>query len=337
MDLFEPTVLGRVPVRNHFVRSATYEGKAALDGSPTPEIEALYAQLAEGKAGMLITSYTHIAPYEQPRMNQLGMYEDRLVDAFRPLVEHVHECGGAMAMQLVHGSNWGQGHPESALILGPSKNVHPDSGLVSTAATQEHIDRVVELFAKAAGRAKQAGFDAVQLHGAHDYLLSQFMSPLLNHRDDDYGGSLEGRFRLTEQVYRAVRSEVGDGYPVWIKMNSSDELPGGLDTQGFLWMAERLAAQGIDCIEVSGNRWKSHAKEERAYYKDAAGRLVQRLAMAAPDSPARNTDVILTGGLRTLEECLAIERECGVRFFGMARPLLKDPAYIKKLHQGTLA
>ena len=162
----------------------------------------------------------------------------------------------------------------------------------------------------------------MQIHVAHGYQLSQWISPLLNRREDEYGGSPLARFRIVEEIYYAVRERVGD-FPVWMKINSTDEAEGGLDIPDFLEMGKRAAQIGYDCIEVSGNRWRTHSDDERAYYLDAAVSLAE-----VTDVP-----VILTGGLREYEMMEKISRETKVNLFGFSRPLLKDPDFIKKLER----
>lgn len=319
-DPFQPACISGLEVPNHFVRSATYMGLADDAGAPTEQTQRVWLDLAKGGVGTIITSYTHIAAYEQPRPRQLGIYTDALIDAYRPVVRAVHEAGAKIIMQIVHGSSWGQADPAHARILGPSALPHPDSGLVPQEMTEQDIQDVVRLFAQAARRVKAAGFDGVQIHSAHDYLLSQFISPLSNRRTDAYGGSVQNRFRMLGQVYDAVRAEVG-AFPVWVKINSSDEQPGGLTVDDFLYMAGELAARGIDAVEVSGNRWARHAADDRRYYFDAARRLAD-----AVDVP-----VILTGGLRTRADLDYVAAHSRIRFFGFARPLLKDPAFVQTL------
>lgn len=319
-DPFQPARISSLEVPNHFVRSATYMGLADDDGAPTERTQQIWVGLARGGVGTIITSYTHIAGYEQPRPRQLGIHNDALIDAYRPVVRAVHNAGAKIVMQIVHGSSWGQADPAHARIFGPSPLPHPDSGLVSQEMTVQDIQDVVALFAQAARRVKAAGFDGVQIHSAHDYLLSQFISPLCNKRMDAYGGSVQNRFRFLGQVYDAVRTEVGD-FPVWVKINSSDEQPGGLTEDDFLYMAGRLAERGIDAVEVSGNRWSSHPTGDSRYYFEAARRLAERT-----DVP-----VILTGGLRTRADVDYVAAHSRIRFFGFARPLLKDPAFVQTL------
>ena len=321
MNLFDTVYIGSLKVRNHFLRSATYEGKADPDGSPNEEITRIYRELAEGGIGTIITSYTYIADYEKPADNQLGIYSDELTDKYRAVTEAAHSGGSKIIMQLVHGSSCKQADPDNARIIGPSAIAHPDSGLTPKEMSISDIADMAELFAKAAARAKDAGFDGVQIHAAHGYQLSQWITPIFNRRNDEYGGSALNRFRIISDVYCAIREAVGEEFPVWIKINSSDEVPGGIAMEDFLEMGREAARIGIDAIEVSGNRWKFHPEKDRAYYKEAAVRLAELI-----DKP-----VILTGGLRELAQLEEISRSSKVNLFGFSRPLITDPGFISTL------
>lgn len=321
MSLFEKTHIGQLEVKNHFIRSATYEGKATIDGRPTEAIIELYEKLAKGNIGTIITSYSYITEYEQPAKNQLGIYCDDLIEDYRKLVDRIHDCGSKIVMQIVHGSSSRQSFPDQAKIIGPSAIAHETTGIIPKEMSKEDILSVVDLFVKAAKRVQEAGFDGVQIHCAHGYFLSQFISPLYNHRSDEYGGCAENRIRIVQEVYHAIRKEVGKDYPIWIKINCSDEVPHGLTVQDFIKMAQILVKDGIDVIEVSGNAWKNHRPEESAYYKDAAIELSELV----------NIPIILTGGLKSLDDILPIYNNTKVQFFGFARPLMKDPNFINKL------
>ena len=323
MNLFDKVKIRNMEAANHFVRSATYEGKATEDGYPTKETRQIYERLAKGGVGVIITSYTYITDYEQPQKNQLGIYSDKMIAAYKELTDVIHQYDSKIVMQIVHGSSWGQGYPERARILGPSVVKHPTSGLISEQMTKEDIVQTIKYFADAAGRVKAAGFDGVQIHCAHSYLLSHFISPLFNMRTDEYGGSVENRIRIVREIYQAIRRIVGTDYPVWIKMNSTDEVPGGLVVEDFLEMAKLLADDGIDCIEVSGDKWSTHKTDERAYYKEGAMRL----------SKLVHTPVILTGGLRELSDLESIYKNSNVALFGFARPFIKNPEFLKTLYR----
>lgn len=321
MELFESTRIGQLEVKNHFIRSATYEGKATEDGKVTPQIKSLYEDFALGQVGTIITSYTYISDYEQPAKNQLGIYKDELIDDWKDVIEKVHQQGSKMIMQIVHGSSLSQGYPDKAKVLGPSAIKHPKSDIIPQEMSLQDIQNVIQLFVEAGKRVKKAGFDGVQIHCAHGYLLAQFISPLFNKRQDNYGGSVENRVRIVVEIYRAMRKALGDDYPIWIKMNLSDEQVDGLTNDDFIKMAKILSHEGIDAIEISGEGWNTHSVSDCAYFKDVAMKLSQKI----------KTPLILTGGLRTLEDILPIYEHSHVQFFGFARPFIRNHHFIKSL------
>ncbi|MDO4649735.1 MAG: NADH:flavin oxidoreductase [Eubacteriales bacterium] len=319
MHLFRETTIGGIKARNHFIRSATGEGKATEDGYPTEQIKNVYVNIAKNEVGVIVTSLTSVAGYEQASRNQLSIDRDEMITAYREVTDAVHAEGGKIVMQLFHGSSTSQAYPYNAKILGPSAIPNPYSGLIPKEMTEGDMNEVSRLFADAAVRAKKAGFDGVQLHGAHSCLLSQFLSPVYNRRTDQYGGSRENRYRFAGQVYQSVREAVGNDYPVWIKLDSTDGYADGLSAKDFVWTSRQLADAGMDAIEVSG---MVHLRLYRgAYYREAA-------EMAADQISA---DVILTGGVRSLEDMQDICNESKVQFFGMSRPFLSYPDYILRL------
>lgn len=306
MELFNEINIGNLKMKNHFVRSATFEGKATEDGRPTKQIQNLYESLARANVGTIITSYSYISDYEQPNKNQLGIYKDELINDYKKITDTVHQYNSKIIMQIVHGSSNGQGYKDIAKILGPSAIEHPTSKIVPKEMTQEDINSVIQLFVEAGKRVKAAGFDGVQIHCAHGYLLAQFISPIFNHRTDTYGGSVENRLRIVLEIYYAMRKELGD-FPIWIKMNSSDEEDNGLTNDDFIEMAKLLSLAGIDAIEISGNKWNTHKLNERAYYKDVAMKLSEMI----------DTPIILTGGLREMKDILPIYNHSHVQFFDL--------------------
>lgn len=317
--LFEETNIGSIHVRNHFLRSATAEGEATDRGYPTGKIKNYYIELAKSGIGTIITSYAYIADYEQPSKNQLGIFSNEHIPYYKEITKAVHENNGKIVMQIVHGSSLSQANMQEAKILGPSAVKNYRSGVMPKEMTVKDFADVKQLFVDAALRVKKSGFDGVQIHVAHGYLLSQFLSPILNSRTDEYGGSWENRIRYILEICHEVKQTVGD-FPVWVKINSSDEVEGGLTSEDFLKMAEVLANY-VDAIEVSGDGWPRHSEDERAYYKDAAIELAKKI-----DIP-----VILTGGLREKVDIEDISENSKVNLFGFSRPLIKDINFLDTL------
>ena len=319
--LYEPTKIGSIPVQNHFIRSATLEG-LSQDGYPSPPIIDMYKKLSEGKIGLIITSYTRIAEYEQSKAGQLAIYDDKFIPSYKQMTDIIHNLGSKIVMQIVHGSSLNI-YTEKPLILGPSPVVNPMTKRVPKEMTIDEIKTVIKLFAEAALRVKKSGFDGVQIHVAHGYLLSQFISPYFNKRRDEYGGSVENRVRIVREVVRAIREKVGNEYPLWVKINSWDEMEKGkgLEIEDFLKMSEMLSKDGVDVFEISGLMGYHHPEYERAYYKEGAMRLAEII-----DKP-----VICTGGLKNRSDVEDIYLNSKVEFFGFSRGLLKNPNFIETL------
>jgi 2,4-dienoyl-CoA reductase-like NADH-dependent reductase (Old Yellow Enzyme family) len=199
---------------------------------------------------------------------------------------------------------------------------------------EKEIARIVAAFGAAARRAKEWGFDGIQLHGAHGYLLNQFFSPLTNRREDRYGGSLEGRTRFAREVVGAVRAAVGATFPVMIKLNASDHLPGGLEVDEALQIARILEQAGIDAMEISAGtgasgkrgpaRERIKTREDEAYHLEYARRF--KAALACP--------VMVVGGFRSLEVAEAAIEKQGLDFVALSRPLIREPGLPNRWRSG---
>ena len=315
--LFEQLEIGALRGRNRVVRAATYEALATEDGRATPELLAVYEQLAEGGAGTIIAGYAHVMRDEQPNPRMLGIYDDSFVPEYRQLVDAVHARGAAIVSQIVYGGSATRLNPPSERILGPSAVANPKTGIVPVEATLDDLRDLAEAFAAAARRAQEAGFDAVELHAAHGYLLSQFLNPLLNQRTDTYGGSLENRVRLVLEVLDAVHAVVGPDFPVLVKLNSSDGVEGGLTEEDSLRAARLMVEHGAAGIEVSG-AWRDCNVREfggEPFFASYARRLAREV-----DVP-----VILTGGNRNVAAMERLATEDGIAAFGLCRPLICEP------------
>lgn len=323
INLFKFTNIGNLETKNHFLRSATADNNAADNGHLTDALKKQYLDFAKGGVGTIITGYAYISEMEKAEKKMIGIYDDSFISEYKELTDIVHKAGSKIIMQIVYGGSFSQANPENKNVWGPSAIKHPRSGITPIEMTKDDINKLIEYFVSAARRVKSSGFDGVQIHVAHGYLLSQFLSPLFNKRSDEYGGNIENRARIVMEVYNAIRKEVGDDYPIWVKINSSDETDGGLSTEESFTVPKMLSDAGIDAIEISGGEWRKHKVNERNYYKDAAIELSKRIP----------TPIILTGGNRELNAMQEIAQNSNVKFFGFARPLMIDPNYINKLEK----
>ncbi len=318
--LFEGFTIGSMHLKNRFVRSATFETLGDYKGHPLPELTQVYERLADGDVGLIITGYMYVAPDEQPNPRMVGLCDDAVMPALKFLTNAVHDHGSCIVAQLVYGGSATRLDPPSPHIIGPSAIENPSTGITPVEATQEDINYLIDCFASAAGRAKDAGYDGAEMHVAHGYVLSQFLNPLLNHRSDAYGGSIENRARISCEIIDAARQVVGPDFPLLVKLNSSDGIAGGLTEDDSLKAAQLFVQHGIDAVEVSGT-WQPLAIEDfenEPFFEEYACRLV----------PMIDVPVILTGGNRRIDVMERLVNENGIAAFGLSRPLLCEPDLI---------
>ena len=326
--IFDSTNLGSIELSNRHVRSATWEGLADPDGRMTPDLMRIYEDLADGGVGLIISSYLYVQQIGKQSLGQIGVYSDDLIPGLSDLAAAVHDRGGKLVGQIVH-----CGGQADRRLNGGHQPVAPSAvdsegySMTPRELSGGEIETVISDFAAAARRLQTAGFDGVQLHGAHGYLLAQFLSAIRNRRTDEYGGSLVNRSRFYLEVYRAVRSEVGPDFPVMIKISASDFVEGSTTEEDSCYLASALAAEGIDAIEVSGGKPGSTkigaARPNIRETKDEAYFLPQAEAIrrAAPAVP-----LMLVGGVRSPEVIEQILEQGTADYFSMCRPLIREPS-----------
>jgi 2,4-dienoyl-CoA reductase-like NADH-dependent reductase (Old Yellow Enzyme family) len=333
--LFEATTLNGMTLKNRFIRSATAEGMATEEGEATPRLINLIAELAEGGVGLIVTGHTYVTKRGQATPWQLGIYDDKLIPGLRKIVDAVHEREGKIIAQLAHAGIRANTRLTGETPVAPSAI----EGLVNVPVQEmalEDINATINAFGDAAERALKAGFDGIQIHAAHSYLLSQFLSPAFNHRRDAYGGSIENRARMLLEVVQVIRKSVGEGYPVLTKMNCRDFLKGGLELEDSIEAGAMLQEAGLDAIEVSGGTYLSGAlmpirkeikKEgDEAYFKTEALAIKKRI-----DLP-----VILVGGIRSFPVAEGIMNDHVADYISMCRPFIREPALINRWRSGDL-
>jgi 2,4-dienoyl-CoA reductase-like NADH-dependent reductase (Old Yellow Enzyme family) len=336
-DLFDSTKILNLSIKNRFFRSAVWENLADEKGHLTKELKFVYEELAKGGVGTIITGYAFVTEDEQPNPGMMGIYEDSFIEEYKSLTDKVHNYGSNIIMQIVYGGFMTSFNVGERIIWGPSTIECETTGTMAKEMTKKEIKYLVNAFEKAALRVKEAGFDGVQIHAAHGYLLSQFLSPYYNKREDEYGGSIENRGRIIFEIYQAIRDKVGKDFPILIKLNSEDAIKeGGLTVDDSICVAKKLADLGIDAIEVSGGNGAikevsenklgagrpkiSTSKERESYFKEYATKLAKQV-----DIP-----VILVGGNRHLDVMENLLNNNGIDYFSLARPLISEPDLINK-------
>ena len=248
--LFENTTIKNMEMKNRLVRSATWEGMCETDGRPTEKLIEYYQTLAQGGVGLIIASYSYVLPEGKQLPSQMGITTDDFAEDFKKLTDTVHRAGGTMAIQLVHAG--GQANPAAIRRqpLAPSAVKVDQYPETPAELTRDEIARIIRAFGVAARRAKDWGFDGVQLHGAHGYLINQFLSPHTNQRNDEYGGTIMNRCRFVLEVYEEVRATVGNDYAILIKLNATDFLDKGLSPEEGRYAAKVLSEAGIDAASA---------------------------------------------------------------------------------------
>ncbi|NIA05082.1 MAG: NADH:flavin oxidoreductase [Proteobacteria bacterium] len=333
--LFEASLINGLNLKNRFIRSATWEGMATVDGAVTPKLVQTMIDLARGGVGLIISGHSYISPAGQGSPWQLGIYKDELIPGLKGLTGAVHENGGKILMQLAHAGNFAA----EDLIDQPPLVVSDFAGLAETRRqeiTKSTIAELISAYTGAAARAKTAGFDGIQIHAAHGYLLSQFLSPVFNKRQDEYGGSIQNRARIHLEIYRSLRSIVGQDFPILIKMNCGDFVDNGLDIEESVQAAELFADAGFDAIELSGglvgggklspSRPGINSADKEAYFKDHARKVKNKI-----DVP-----LILVGGLRSFAVAEKLIVDGVADYISMSRPFIREPDLINRWQSGDL-
>jgi 2,4-dienoyl-CoA reductase-like NADH-dependent reductase (Old Yellow Enzyme family) len=332
--LFESTSIKKMVLGNRFIRSATWEGLANEDGSVTSKLSDISVQLSQGGIGLIITGHAYVSPEGQATPWQLGVYSDKLLPGLSEMTKVVHDAGGKIIMQLAHAGSQAASSLSRLDPIGPSP-VEKESQLVGKEMTREDIKKTIQAFSDAAVRAKIAGFDGIQIHGAHGYLLSQFLSPFFNKRIDEYGGNIHNRMRFVIEVLDAIRKAVGNDFPVLIKLNSEDFLTDGFTVEDMLYTAAKLGEKSIDAIEMSGGTIvsgknipsraiKPDSKQPEAYYEASAREYKKKIQMP----------LILVGGLRTLETAERLINEGVADYIALSRPLIREPGLVNRWKSG---
>ena len=322
--MFTENNLAGMELANRFVRSATYEAMATDDGYCTSALTDLFINLVKGEVGLIISGDTFVAPDGQARAKQSAIYSDDFIPALQQMTAAVHAADGKIVMQLAH--------------CGPNTSIKDKFRVVGpNEATLEDIARTTQAFAAAASRAKQAGFDGIQIHAAHGYLLSQFLSPHYNKRDDEYGGSVADRARLVLEVLAAIREQVGQDYPVIIKINATDHIPGGMTAAEMVETCKLLEQAGIDAVEMSGGT--ADSKDNKTPIRKGLGKTMEQevyhLKEAKLYKQKIKVPLMLVGGTRTFASAKYLLENNIADYISLSRPLIREPGLVKRWQESN--
>ena len=330
--LFEKGRIGRLTIRNRAVMSPMGTDLADTNGNASPRLIAYYAERAKGGIGLIINEYTGVDDVDSiPTQHNLRMAQDYNVKAAEELTRTVHQYGAKIFAQLHHGGATSKSAFTGRQNLSPSGIPMAPGGEVPREMTLEDIKRVQDKFVAAAVRCKKAGYDGVELHAAHGYLMTQFISKYYNRRTDDYGGSVENRCRFIDEVIAGIRANLGN-YPISVRM-CGDEMtpePGFLTMEDGLEIARHLEAQGIDCINISmGSSWNGNANCEPFSYTPGWKKHVAKAYKAALSIP-----VIATNTIKDPDFAESLLEEGVCDFVALGRSQFADPEFINKAKAG---
>ncbi len=335
-DVFDSIKMNKMSCANRFVRSATYEGLAEDDGTVTRPLVSLYAELAQGRIGLIVAGYAYVQPDGKGGPGMMGICSDAHVEGLSRLTRAVHEHGAKIACQIVHCGRQTVPALVGGDLVAPSAVPTKRLGIVPRELSIGEIETIIENFGKAALRAREAGFDAVQIHCAHGYLLNQFLAANANKRMDKYGGGLADRATALFEVYSEIRTLLGKNFPILIKLNCADFVDGGLTLEESLWVGARLADMGIDGIEVSGGVWDTENEEGKAIQRGVPRKRPEAyfLPYAEQFKHAASAPVIAVGGIRSIETAQAIVREGRADLVSLCRPFIREPHLVKRWLEG---
>jgi 2,4-dienoyl-CoA reductase-like NADH-dependent reductase (Old Yellow Enzyme family) len=297
--LHSPLQIGPMLVAGRVFKAATSETRATVDGFVTDELLAFYVPIADGGTPMIVTGNICVSKQGHSAGRQASLDNDNKISGMRQLVDVVQQRGSKLIAQLNHGGRQTIRHNVAENPVVSASNVTDATlGTTPRPLRRDEIPKVIESFASAAARAREAGFSGVQLHFAHGYLISQFMTPHTNRRNDEYGGSLSNRMRLPLEILRAVRSRVGDDFPVLAKINCTDSLAfrRGASEDDFIQLAVAMQNEGLDAIEISRAHYESLPPMLSGSYKDWVSTQV-RDGVGRNFSPMRKRVVFAFGPL----------------------------------------
>ncbi|MEZ9488386.1 NADH:flavin oxidoreductase [Vibrio breoganii] len=336
--LFSPAQIGNMTLKNRFVRSATWENMATEEGYMTEKLYDIYEELAKGDVGLIVTGYANIVEDEKPNAGMMGIHNDSFIEGYKKLTDLVHQYDAKIVKQIAYGGTKTTYNLGERVIFAPSEIPERGTNTLGKAMSKDEINLIVDAFAEASLRAKKSGFDGVEIHAAHTYLINQFLSPYYNRRDDEYGGSLENRMRFLVEIYEKTRDLVGEDFPILIKLTATEFFGGGQSFEQTRAICKKLEQLGVDAIIISGN---IHGKASEMVGESFDGYTLQQEGYfheyGHVISQDVNVPVITVGGLSDFDAIENIANNTGIDFFAVSRPLLAEPQLIKRWKEGDRA
>lgn len=337
--LFQPGQIGSLTVKNRIIMPPMSSRLANVDGQVTDNMIAYYAERAKGGVGSIIVEYAYVDELEsRAALSQLGVQTDHHITGLNLLAEAIQSYGARAILQIAHGGRQTEPGKMGMTPVGPSAIPDP---LLSAAMGHpnwvreldlDEIQEIIRSFAEAARRTKMAGFDGVELHGAHGYLLCQFLSPYSNHRNDMYGGDLNSRARMPLETVDRVRSTVGRGYPIFYRLSADEFVPGGLTIEETKQFAQMLEEAGVDCLDISAGNFSSIHRFVPPIYFDHG----YFTHLAEEIKKVVNIPVIAVGAVSEPDHANWLVQQGRADFVAMGRALIADPHLPNKAREGIV-
>ncbi|MFX1294104.1 MAG: NADH:flavin oxidoreductase [Promethearchaeota archaeon] len=340
--VFTQAKINKLEISNRLVRSATYECRATKRGFITDDLIKVYEGLAQGGIGLTITGMSYVRKDGNQLPKMIGNYSDEHIEGLTRLAGAYHDQANEIDnnskifLQIGHCGIQASTNGYSGELVSSSAMKNKIFKKVSRELSIEEIHNIAECFGEAVRRAKIAGFDGVQFHGAHGYLITQFYSPFMNKRIDEYGGSTENRAKFVLNLLEESRKRVGNNFPITLKINGSDRIQGGLMVDEASSLAAIFAKAGFDALEISSYIWdtlmydkpksippeaqiKLRTRGIEAYNLELAKRIEQGLI------ENKKIPIILVGGLYRFKTIKSILNETNIKFCSLSRPLIRQP------------
>ena len=363
-EVFTKSTIAGIELKNKIFRSATYEGFSDQEGRPTKKLSDLYLKLAKGEVGAIITGLIGVQRKGRSTPHMCMLDRDDFIDAYKEINAQLKEYGVPVIAQLAHGGGQCDKIASGGFNLAPSKKFYSLTNKFSQVLSEENIIEVINCFISAIERAKKAGFAGVQLHAAHGYLLSEFLSGGLNRRKDKWGGSTENRFRIIAEIMKGARQRVGN-YPILAKFSAYDYLKNGIRMDEALRIAVMFQRAGIDALEVSSGAndglntiraeklpsdsiianmlpIKINSEIMKSVLRKIMPLFVKRYDpiynynVSAAEKIKQTIDipVIAVGGIRNMNDINLIINEKKADYVSMCRPFIIEPNLVKKFKEG---
>lgn len=318
--LLSPLKINGLKLKNRLVMPPMARGLCTPEGKPTDELIQHYKKRAKG-LGLLIVEHSYVSQNGKLSKGQLGIHKDGLIPALKRIADAIHSKDTPAVIQINHGGGTAKEEIIGTQPVAPSVAYFTDE---TTPRKLEHeeINDIIVKFGEAARRAKEAGFDAVEVHGAHGFLLNQFLSSLTNKRNDKYGGSLENRMRFPLAVVQSVKEKLGD-FPLLYRLGAHDRKPGGLELKESKIFAQKLKEVGVNILDISGGLCGSRPS-------DLKGKQGYFIPLAEEIGKVVDVPVIGVGGITDPKFADKVVRENRVDLVAVGRAILKDPEWSLK-------